>query len=113
MLEQEEKTQKLIRGASLMLKAICHSRDKETKVSRSDLLVLELLTYYPMYSNLSYTIFDINQIEFTEYYKSEYKSEISQGNLSRSLSRLLKHGLLTKTEDNKYYISLFKHFSKK
>lgn len=113
MLNQEEKTQKLISGASLMLKAICHSRDKETKVSKADLLVLELLTYYPTYSNLSYTIFSINQAEFTEHYKSEYKEVINQGNLSRSLTRLVKHGLLTKTEDNKYYISLFKKFSKK
>lgn len=113
MLNQEEKTQKLISGASLMLKAICHSKDKETKVSRADLLVLELLTYYPIYSNLSYTIFDISQAEFIEYYKSEYKEVINQGNLSRSLARLVNHGLLTKTEDNKYYISLFKQFSKK
>ncbi|OEG74150.1 hypothetical protein BEL05_00695 [Shewanella colwelliana] len=113
MLNQEEKTQKLINGASLMLKALCHSRDKETKISRSDLLVLELLVYYPMYSNLSFTEFTINQSEFIECYKNEYKTEINQGNLSRSLGRLLKHSVLTKTDDNKYYISLFKQFSKK
>jgi hypothetical protein len=113
LLNQEEKSKKLINGASLMLKALNHSRDKETKVSKVDLLVLEILAFYPDCSNLSYTVFSINQSEFTEDYKSEHKEVINQGNLSRSLTRLVKHGLLTKTEDNKYYISLFKQFSKK
>jgi len=78
-LNQVEKSQKSINGASLMLKALNHSRDKETKVSKVDLLVLEILAFYPVYSSLSYTIFSINQSEFTEYYKSEHKEENKSG----------------------------------